>query len=84
MATNYSPLKFLQFHQHLQAIKDGRVLAPVHIRVKPTNRCNHKCWFCAYRNDDVALGGEMREQDSIPVAKMLALAHEFVEMGVKV
>ncbi|WP_449419501.1 radical SAM protein [Phormidium nigroviride] len=83
MATYYSPLKFLQFHQHLQAMTEGYVLAPVHIRVKPTNRCNHKCWFCAYRTDDLALGGEMREQDSIPTEKMLALAHEFVEMGVK-
>lgn len=83
MATYYSPLKFLQFHQHLQAIRDGNLLAPVHIRVKPTNRCNHKCWFCAYRTDDLALGNEMREQDSIPAEKMLALAQEFVEMGVK-
>lgn len=83
MATYYSPLKFLQFHQHLQAIRDGNLLAPVHIRVKPTNRCNHKCWFCAYRTKDLALGDEMREQDSIPAEKMLALAQEFVEIGVK-
>lgn len=83
MATYYSPLKFFQFHQHLQSFADGTVLAPVHIRVKPTNLCNHKCWFCAYRTDDLALGAQMQEKDSIPREKMLALAGEFVEMGVK-
>lgn len=83
MAALYSSLKFLRFGDHLQAIADGRVLAPVHIRVKPTNRCNHDCWYCAYRNDSLSLGGEMSEQDSIPEAKMLALAREFVDMGVK-
>jgi MoaA/NifB/PqqE/SkfB family radical SAM enzyme len=83
MATYYSALKFLRFKDHLQALAQGRVVAPVHIRVKPTNRCNHDCWYCAYRTDDLALGDEMREQDSIPAEKMLALAHEFVEMGVK-
>lgn len=58
-------------------------MAPVHIRVKPTNHCNHKCWYCAYRTDDLALGGEMNDRDSIPAARMLALAHEFVDIGVK-
>jgi len=83
MAALYSSLKFLRFGEHLKAIADGRVLAPVHIRVKPTNRCNHDCWYCAYRNDSLSLGGEMSEKDSIPEAKMLVLAHEFVDMGVK-
>ncbi|MBK8759919.1 MAG: radical SAM protein [Sulfuritalea sp.] len=83
MTTYYSALKFLRFKDHLQALAEGRVVAPVHIRVKPTNRCNHDCWYCAYRTNDLTLGDEMREQDSIPTEKMLALAHEFVEMGVK-
>jgi MoaA/NifB/PqqE/SkfB family radical SAM enzyme len=83
MGTYYSSLKFLRFKEHLEALASGRVVAPVHIRVKPTNRCNHDCWYCAYRTDDLALGDEMKEQDSIPAQKMLALAREFVEMGVK-
>lgn len=83
MGTYYSSLKFLRFTDQMAALTEGRVLAPVHIRVKPTNRCNHKCWFCAYRTEGLSLGGQMREQDSIPAERMLALAHEFVEMGVK-
>jgi wyosine [tRNA(Phe)-imidazoG37] synthetase (radical SAM superfamily) len=83
MTTYYSPLKFLKFADHLQGLQSGKVVAPVHIRVKPTNHCNHKCWYCAYRTDDLALGGEMNEKDSIPAARMLSLAREFVDVGVK-
>ena len=83
MSTYYSVLKFLRFTDHLQAIREGRVVAPVHIRVKPTNHCNHHCWYCCYRSNDLSLGEQMQEQDSIPAEKMMELAHEFVEMGVK-
>ncbi len=83
MSKYYSALKFLRFSDSLDALADGRVVAPVHIRVKPTNHCNHRCWYCCYRTSDLALGEEMREQDSIPAEKMMELAHEFVEMGVK-
>lgn len=83
MSTYYSALKFLQFKDHLQGLAQGQIMAPVHIRVKPTNFCNHKCWYCAYRTDELSLGGEMVEKDSIPAGRMMALAQEFVEMGVK-
>lgn len=83
MATLYSSLKFLKFQDHIAALSERRVAVPVHVRVKPTNVCNHNCWYCAYRTDDLALGGEMVEKDSIPEARMVALAKEFVEIGVK-
>jgi wyosine [tRNA(Phe)-imidazoG37] synthetase (radical SAM superfamily) len=83
MPTYYSALKFLRFNDHLDAIEKQKTIAPVHIRVKPINLCNHKCWYCAYRTDDLVLGDDMDEADSIPADKMLTLAHEFVDMGVK-
>jgi wyosine [tRNA(Phe)-imidazoG37] synthetase (radical SAM superfamily) len=67
----------------MEALSNRQVAIPVHVRVKPTNVCNHNCWYCAYRTDDLALGGEMVEKDSIPEQRMLALAREFVEIGVK-
>ena len=83
MATYYSSLKFLQFKDHMKGLEQGRIVGQVHIRVKPTNHCNHNCWYCAYRVDNLTLGNEMVEKDSIPADRMLALAHEFIEMGVK-
>ena len=83
IAALYSHLRFPRVGDHPKAIADGRVLAPVLIRVEPINRCNHDCWYRAYRNGIPSLGGEMSENDSTPEAKMLVLAHEFVDMGLK-
>lgn len=79
----YSPLKFLRFHDHLAAIKEGRVLAPVHVRIKPINLCNHDCWYCAYRAEGLQLGAEMEERDVLPTDKMFEIVEDIVEIGVK-
>lgn len=83
MAILYSNQKFLQFPEHLKALREGRVVAPVHIRIKPTNRCNHNCWFCAYRVDNLQLGQDMDEKDEIPEAKMMEIVDDIVAMGVR-
>ena len=83
MSTYYSSLKFLNFSNQLHAIANGEIVAPVHIRVKPMNLCNHNCWYCAYRTDNVTLGDQMNDRDQIPKEKMVELAHEFVNIGVK-
>jgi MoaA/NifB/PqqE/SkfB family radical SAM enzyme len=83
MGTVYSDLKFLQFQDHIAAVRDGRVVAPAHIRLKPTNRCNHNCWYCCYRTDKLVLGEDMIEADVIPEAKMTEIVDDIVDMGVK-
>lgn len=79
----YSNLKFLRFRDQLDALAAGTIVAPVHIRIKPINRCNHKCWYCAYRTDDLTLGEDMVESDLIPEAKMMEIVGDVVAMGVK-
>jgi MoaA/NifB/PqqE/SkfB family radical SAM enzyme len=79
----YSQLKFLRFRDRLDAVADGRVPAPVHIRIKPINRCNHDCWYCAYRNSKLKLGEDMDENDTIPTPKLFEIADDIVDMGVK-
>lgn len=83
MAVLYSALKFLSFADQLAALKSGSVVAPVHIRIKPINRCNHNCWYCAYRTDDLKLGEDMDESDVIPADKMMEIVDDIVAMGVK-
>lgn len=83
MSRLYSSMKFLRFTDRLEAIRDGRVAAPAHIRIKPTNRCNHDCWYCAYRVGNLQLGEDMREEDSIPEAKMFEIVEDVIAMGVK-
>jgi MoaA/NifB/PqqE/SkfB family radical SAM enzyme len=59
------------------------ILPPIHIRIKPTNRCNHNCRYCAYRSDNLQLGSDMTVTDTIPRDKMNEIADDIVSMGVK-
>ncbi|MFA7239217.1 MAG: radical SAM protein [Sulfuricellaceae bacterium] len=83
MAQLYSNLKFLRYADHLEALREQRVVAPVHIRIKPINHCNHNCWYCAYRVDNLQLGEDIDYQDKIPEAKMFEIVDDVIAMGVK-
>ncbi len=79
----YSSLKAMHFHDRLDAMQAGELAAPVHVRIKPTNICNHSCYFCAYRTDDVSLGEDMVERDRIPKEKMAEIVDDLLAMGVQ-
>lgn len=83
MARLYSNLKFLRYADRLAALAEGRVVAPVHVRIKPINRCNHHCWYCAYRADKLALGEDMDLNDRIPTGKLFEIVDDLVGMGVQ-
>ncbi len=83
MAKLYSNLKFLRFVGHLDALREERVVAPVHVRIKPINHCNHSCWYCAYRADHLQLGENMDLRDRIPENKLFEIVDDLLEMGVK-
>jgi MoaA/NifB/PqqE/SkfB family radical SAM enzyme len=79
----YSSFKFLGYPENLSALKNKKVVAPVHIRIKPTNICNHDCWYCAYHVSSLQLGSEMEYRDTIPKEKMEEIADDLISMGVK-
>ena len=83
MSTLYSNLKFLRYADNIEAFQERRVMAPVHVRIKPMNLCNHDCWYCAYRVSNVGLGDQIDYKDKIPDAKMFEIADDLIEMGVK-
>ena len=70
MGKLYSSAKVLRFADRIDALCEDRMAAPVHVRIKPTNVCNHNCWFCAYRTSNVSLGEDMNLRDKIPPEKM--------------
>ncbi len=80
----YTPLKIFHYTDKLDALprETGRVEAPVHVRLKPTNQCNHACAYCAYRSKALQLGRDMRLADSLPRPKMREIVDDLVDMGV--
>lgn len=85
MGILYSKLKMFHFKDKLDSLpaENPQILAPLHVRVKPTNICNHDCWYCAYRRDNIQLGKDMAVRDHIPEPKMMELVDDFIDLGVK-
>lgn len=81
----YTSLKIFHYQEKLDSLPlgSGEVRAPVHIRIKPTNICNHGCSYCAYRDKDLQLGQDMVIKDKIPADKMAEIVEDCIEMGVK-
>ena len=85
MANKYSNLKIFHYQDKLDSLakENTEIKAPLHIRIKPTNACNHNCWYCAYKADHLQLGQDMVERDYIPKEKMMQILDDCKEMGVK-
>ena len=81
----YTKMKLFHFTDKLDSLpRDVDLITPpVHVRVKPTNVCNHNCAYCAYRAKNLQLGQGMDVRDSIPRDKMAEIVDDFIEMGVK-
>lgn len=80
--TPYSQLKIFHHHEILEKLVKGERCNPLYIRIKPTNRCNHNCNYCHYRNSYLDLD-QYNPQDEIPKEKMLEIVEDMAEMGVK-
>lgn len=82
-ATPYSNLKIFAHPEKLEAVKQGKRTAPVYIRIKPTNVCNHKCYYCSYADDALALRDGVNPKDQISREKMQEIVNDLGDMGVK-
>lgn len=82
-ATPYSNLKIFAHGEALKALGEGKRIAPIYVRVKPTNLCNHRCWYCSYADSALGLRDAVERQDQIPWEKMRELISDMREMGVK-
>ncbi|MBL7131600.1 MAG: radical SAM protein [Candidatus Omnitrophica bacterium] len=85
MGLLYSKTKIFHFKDKIDSLPESvdKITAPIHVRIKPTNVCNHNCWYCSYRMDNQQLGKDMVIKDHIPREKMMEIIDDIVEMGVK-
>ncbi|WP_010681179.1 radical SAM protein [Acetivibrio cellulolyticus] len=82
-ATPYSNLKLFAHSDKLDAIKKGIWTAPIYIRIKPTNACNHHCNYCHYGNGQYLNLDGQDERNHIPWEKMQEIVEDIGDMGVK-
>ena len=80
--TPYSNLKIFRHMDILNQIEKGERCNPLYIRIKPTNVCNHNCYYCHYKNSYLSLD-EYNPKDFIPHDKMMEIVEDMAKMGVK-
>lgn len=85
MGNLYTNMKVFHYKEKIDSlpVDNKEILPPVHIRIKPTNVCNHRCSYCAYREADLQLGKDMVVKDFIPEEKMMEIIDDIIDMGVK-
>ena len=62
----YSKLKLAHHPEKLEALKKGIISSPLYVRIKPTNVCNHSCFYCVYEGDFSGMHDTMNKIDEIP------------------
>jgi len=85
VGNKYSNLKIFHYQDKLDSLAQDKeeITSPIHIRIKPTNTCNHNCWYCAYKAAHLQLGQDMVKKDYIPLDKMMEIIDDCKDMDVK-
>ena len=81
-ATPYSSLKIFGHLEEIQKVRNGKRVAPIYIRIKPTNLCNQNCYYCHYKNPYLTLD-QYVPADEIKREKMLEIVRDMKDIGVK-
>jgi len=81
----YTKTKIFHYFEKIESLPENteKIMAPIHLRIKPTNVCNHNCRYCGYRSDNLQLGKDMITKDYIPETKMMEIIDDMEEIGVK-
>ena len=98
MINKYSKYKIIGYREKLSSLEDGTTTSPIYVRIKPTNKCNHDCWWCIYSDSyrkkkyeekrkmiklETKMHKNMAESDSIPRNKMIEILSSLKTIGTK-
>jgi MoaA/NifB/PqqE/SkfB family radical SAM enzyme len=83
MREEYSPFKIVHHLDKIQELKDGKQTVPLQVQIVPSNVCNQRCSFCAYRMEDYLSNQNFDERQMLSYDKIIETLDCFVEMGVK-
>jgi MoaA/NifB/PqqE/SkfB family radical SAM enzyme len=87
MRVLYTKTKVFHYPEKLRSLPLDvpDILPPLHVRIKPTNVCNHNCRYCAYSADTLDRFGKDSGKNrlSIPRDKLMEIIEDLRDMGVK-
>ena len=69
----YSNLKIAWHPEKLRSFVEEKVTSPIFIRFKPTNKCNHNCFYCAYDPGYTGMHSTVDRTDELSREKMLEI-----------
>lgn len=75
--SEYSELKVFYHMDRIEKLLKNQRVAPVYVRLKPTNVCNQKCYYCVYADDIVFKGRKVKHKDYICWDKMQEILNDF-------
>jgi MoaA/NifB/PqqE/SkfB family radical SAM enzyme len=81
MNNKYSNFKVVWFREKLESMRTGEVTAPVYVRIKPINKCNHDCFFCVY-HATTTMHDTMDLSNSLSREKFAEVVEDLHAMGV--
>jgi len=81
--TAYSNLKIFAHPEKLSALKHGKITAPVYVRIKPTNACNHGCNYCHYGSGKYLELKGTEAKNHIPWEKLKETISDLGAIGTK-
>lgn len=79
----YSPYKMVHHPEIIQKLKNKEFIYPMQVHLIPSNICNQKCKFCAYRIEGNEPNQHFDDKNIIETQKCLDLIDNLAECGVK-
>lgn len=83
MKEEYTPYKIVHHKDRLEVLKEGGQPIPLQVHIVPSNSCNQRCSFCAYRMKGYLSNETFNPKESLSWDKISSLLDDFKEMGVK-
>lgn len=83
MKDEYSPYKIVHHPRLIEQLKNNEQTVPLQVQIIPSNVCNQRCSFCAYRMPDYLSNQKFNDREILSYEKIIEILDDCVEMGVK-
>jgi len=83
MKEEYSHFKLVHHQKIIEDLKQVKQVVPIQVQIVPSNVCNQKCLFCAYRMKEYLSNETFDERQILSFDKIIEILDDCKEMGVK-